>query len=277
MKLQLRAPLPATLEANTSQQREEFSGAAVARSETGGPPVEMSSTPQGATPGDLCAADAQATIRREREVSASPTPERPQRAARAAATRSESRPRDVRASATGRAAAARSRSPRRGEETPPLVLRVGNVAVVTQYGRDFVPLPSRIEIPEDRLLPDAALAWDGLRYTRREFVTHYGNDNLFFEARRTSELARAFMAVWYDFCKQTDDHSSINHLLVLMRRTEWRGDLNLALRLPRADSARCCTGPAQDQRRPYRLSLRDATPRRAGAPLGSSFLSRSRG
>ena len=83
------------LEANTSQQREEFSGAAVARSETGGPPVEMSSTPQGATPGDLCAADAQATIRREREVSASPTPERPQRAARAAVTRSESRPRDV--------------------------------------------------------------------------------------------------------------------------------------------------------------------------------------
>ena len=228
-------PAPAT---TSAQPREESAGAAVARSETGGPPIEKNNAPEGASPEGSCAADARGTLRRRGEVSASPTPERPQRAARAAAARSaaarsDNRPRDVRAAAAGRAAAARSRSAPRGEERRPLVLRAGDVTAVLRLGRTFVPLPSHLQIPEDRLLPDAALGWDGVRYTRGEFVAYYGTDELFFQARRTTEMARAFMAVWYDYCAQQNDHSTINHLLVLMRKTEWREDPALAEELLR--------------------------------------------
>ena len=238
MELRLRAPhagIP-PVAANSLRQREEASGAAVARSETGGPPFELNSGLQRSISGGSPAADARGAVSRARDVSASPTPERCRRAdppRGAAAARSRSRPREDPASTARRAAAARSESSPR-EEAPVdqgparLLLRGGDVAVVTRYGRDFTPLPSYLEIDADHLLPDAALTWDGDWYTRQDFVAYYGNDHLFVEARRITAMARAFLNVWFDYCKQGNDHTTINHLLVLMRKTEWRQDPHLA-------------------------------------------------
>ena len=48
------------------------------------------------------------------------------------------------------------------------------------------------------------------------------------------------------------------------------------LPLPHADSARCCSGSCKRHWWSYRHGRRDESPGRAGAPLGSSFLSQSR-